>query len=108
MKKKVYRFIDEVNLHENGNVEFEQRFNAMAFVMFGVWAFLFKNKNKFICDKSEIEKIESSSSMMTGNLITIITKDKRHILEMRSKLDYSKVINNLKNSELESKLSGVE
>lgn len=104
MKKKVYRLISELSISDNGTVEFQQRMSSFYFLAFGMMSFLFKKKDKTICNKNEIEKIESSSTTMGGNLITITTKDTKHVLEMKSKATLGLVVGFLEQSELSSKL----
>lgn len=104
MKRKVYRMISNIEILENGNMEFGQKFSGLYFIMFGFASFFFKKKNKFICNKNEVLKIKSASSVMTGNLITITTEDKSYIMEMNGKKALTEVTEYLKNSELSSKM----
>ena len=104
MKRKVYRMISNIEILENGDIKFEQKLSGMYVVMFGFGALFFKNKNKIICNKNEVLKIKSASSVMNGNLITITTEDKTLFMEMNGKKSLVKVTEYLENSELSSKL----
>ena len=79
MKKKVYRMVSNITILENGDIIFEQKLNAFYVIFFGIGTIFFKSKNKFICNKKEIEKIKQTTSVMTGILITMTTENKIHI-----------------------------
>ncbi len=104
MKKKVYRMISNIEILENGDMEFEQKLSGLYFIMFGFISFFFMKKNKFVCNKNEVLKIKSVSSIMKGNLITITTEDKTLFMEMNGKKALVEVTEYLKNSELSSKI----
>ena len=43
MKRKVYRMISNIEILENGNMEFGQKFIGLYFIMFGFASFFFIN-----------------------------------------------------------------
>lgn len=104
MKRKLYRFVSAIQFGNDGTIQFEQKMNLINFFMFGIWAFLFKKKDKSVCHIDSVTSVETSISMMSGKLVKIFTNDVCYIFEMRSKEAFEQATNDIKNSVLSDKL----
>ncbi|QIQ21352.1 hypothetical protein [Zophobihabitans entericus] len=104
MKRKNYKCVSRINLSTDGRVLFEQKVGFADYLKFGLPALFFKKKNPQICRVEDVVVIETSSTMLTGNLIVIYTQDCKYVLVARDKTTWQDIVIFLQNSTLQSKL----
>ena len=102
MNKKIYRCVSTIQIAENGDIEFCQKPTGITFLMFGIFALLFKKKKRMLCNKSDIKEITTSSTAMTGRLIGIETQHTMFILEMRNSEAHAEGLSVLRATECEA------
>ncbi|MDV5228405.1 hypothetical protein AB7Z54_21440 [Providencia manganoxydans] len=88
MKKKVIRLVSQIDVNETkSSLIYEQKMSLIYFLFGGWFSFFFMKKkgNRTVCFLRDINSIDISSTVMTGNLITVNTNDIRYVLEARNK-----------------------
>lgn len=88
MKKKVIRLVSEIHVDETkNNLIYEQKMSLYYFLLGGFFSYFFMKKkaNRVVCSLCDINSIDISSTVMTGNLIAVNTNNTCYVLEARNK-----------------------
>jgi len=103
MKRKIYRCISELKILDDGTLFYEQKVTFPWFLRVGFLVYFFKKKNRNLINIKDIKSIEAKQSFWTGNVITLITDDKKILLEATNKEYLYSMVEFLKNSQLKDK-----
>lgn len=86
MKRKLLRMISNLAIDPTtNNLIYEQKSSPFYILGYGLISLFFRKKDKTICPVNAINLIETSSTVMTGRLITVYTDQTKYVLEVRSR-----------------------